>query len=319
MKKIQLLLIACLFASIANSQTMIQFAGITWQVKNGLQLGPGPNNWSNSPSSVWVDAEGSLHMKIRKSGNTWYCSEVIAQQSFGYGEYRFYLASDVESYDPEVVVGLFTYETDTREIDIEFSRWGNAGNADGYYTIQPVVPGNQQTFIPNLAGKNSTHKFIWSSHNIFFQSYFGHSASLASTDSLIKEWNYTGKDIPPVGNERLHINFWLFQGHTPVNQQEAELIIKSVSVPTNTASVDFPVSTGMKISPNPFMDKISVELPRIFDECSISVCNSEGKEILKKLLKQMKTEIDLGAFPSGIYFAKLIHNQDVEVQKIIKK
>ena len=319
MKNLFVLLIVFLYVEMINAQTTIQFAGINWNVKNRLQAGPGPNNWSDSPSSVWVDAEGSLHMKIRKSGNTWYCSEIIAQQSFGYGEYRFYLASDVESFDPEVVVGLFTYESDTREIDIEFSRWGNPANVDGYYTVQPVVAGNQKTFIPNMAGKNSTHKFIWSNSNIFFQSYFGHYATLPSTDSLINEWNYTGKDNPPVGNEMLHINFWLFQGHEPVNQQEAELVIKSVYIPSITSNVDLPVSNIMKISPNPFIDRLYVELPRICDDCIVSVCNLDGKEILKKILKGVKSEIDLRTFPAGIYFVKLINNEGIEVQKIIKK
>jgi len=319
MKKLFVFFIACLFTTMINAQTTIQFAGIAWKVKNALQAGPGPNNWSDSPSSVWVDTEGSLHMKIRKSGNTWYCSEIIAQQSFGYGEYRFYLASDVESYDPEVVTGLFTYETDTREIDIEFSRWGNPANIDGYYTIQPVVAGNQKTFTPGLGGKNSTHKFTWNSSNIFFQSYFGHYASLPAVDSLIQQWNYNGSYNPPAGNERLHINFWLFQGHVPVNQQEAELVIKSVFVPSVTANVPLSVSTAMKISPNPFTDMISVELPRICDECTLSVCNSVGQEILNIPLTETKTEINLGAFSSGIYFVKLIYNEIVEVRKIIKK
>lgn len=318
MKKYYLLFLLYIWLATGCAQTTIQFAGMSWKVKSGL-AGPGPNNWSDSPASVWVDNDGALHMKIRKIGNTWYCSEISALQSFGYGEYRFYLASDVEKYDPEVVVGLFTYETDTREIDIEFSRWGNQANVDGYYTVQPVVPGNQQTFVPNLAGKKSTHKFTWSKQNIFYQSYFGHYASLPSVDSLIQQWNYTGSYNPPVGNERLHINFWLFQGHAPVNQQEAELVVKSVVVPANTDILDLPVSTGMKISPNPFKDTISVELPRICDECMLSVSNANGVEILKMPLTASMTEINLGAFPSGIYFAKLIHNQDVEVVKIVRK
>jgi hypothetical protein len=33
----------------------------------------------------------------------------------------------------------------------------------------------------------------------------------------------------------------------------------------------------------------------------------------------MKTEINLGAFPSGLYFVKLINNEVVEVREIIKK
>ena len=37
------------------AQTTIQFAGINWNIRSGTG-GPGPNNWSNSSNSVWVDA-----------------------------------------------------------------------------------------------------------------------------------------------------------------------------------------------------------------------------------------------------------------------
>lgn len=220
------------------AQTTIQFAGINWNIRSGTG-GPGPNNWSNSSNSVWVDANGYLHLKIRKAGSSWYCAEIYAQQSFGYGGYRFYVASNVENYDPNIVVGLFTYENDNREIDIEFSRWGNSSNVDGWFTVHPPPynSSNQESFPLNLSSDYSTHKFIWNSSNIFFQSYHGYSESLPSSDSLINQWTYTGNNNPPAGNERLHINFWLYSGNPPINQQEAELIINAVYVPSGSLQV----------------------------------------------------------------------------------
>ena len=254
-QKIFPLLICLLLISFHNNylsaQTTIQFAGIEWTVRSGSG-GPGPNYWSNSSNSVWVDSYGKLHLKIRKVGSTWYCAEIYAQQSFGYGEYRFYVASNVENYDPNIVVGLFIYENDNREVDIEFSRWGNSSNVDGWYTVQPPPynSSNQQKFALNLSGDYSTHKFIWSSSNIFFQSYHGHYTTLPSSDFLIKQWTYTGNNNPPVGNERLHINFWLYSGNPPVNQKEAEIIINAIFVPTGSLKVTlYPseaVSAGAK-------------------------------------------------------------------------
>lgn len=318
MKKLFLVFVTYFMIEFLYAQTNIRFSGITWNVRSG-NGGPGPNSWSDSPNSVWVDANGQLHMKIVKLGNTWYCSEIYAQQSFGHGEYRFYVATNVENYDPEIVVGLFTYETDTREIDIEFSRWGNPGNVDGWYTIQPVVAGNQQSFTPNLTGDSSTHKFIWNSGNIFFQSYQGHYAELPADEKLINEWNYTGNNIPPVSNERLHINFWLFGGHVPVNQQEAELVVTSVFVPSVTLVNESPAISGMKIFPNPSTDRVTIEMPENVKDGIISISNSSGQEILKQPLNRHKTDIDLCKFPSGIYFVKLIHAKEVEVLKILKK
>ncbi|MDO9255281.1 MAG: T9SS type A sorting domain-containing protein [Bacteroidales bacterium] len=318
MKNLFVLLLLLFLVEMISAQTTIQFSGITWNVRNGSG-GPGPNLWSDSPNSVWVDADGQLHLKIRKVGSTYYCSEIYAQQSFGHGEYRFYVAGNVGNYDPEIVAGLFTYETDTREIDIEFSRWGNPANMDGWFTIQPVVAGNQQNFTMNQASDSSTHKFTWGSSNIFFQSYKGHYETLPATENLIKEWNYTGNYIPPVGNERLHINFWLFGGHSPVNQQEAELVITSVFVPSLTSIDEIPALKNMKIYPNPFLDVVTIELPENVNTGEISVLNSTGQEILRQQLTEKKTEIDLGKFPTGIYSVKLICNREVKVQKMIKQ
>jgi uncharacterized protein (TIGR02145 family) len=92
----------------------IHFAGLIWDIKSGYG-GPGPNYWSDSPQNVWLDDSGQLHLKIRQDendSNKWYCSEIIAQQSYGYGEYRFYVSSNVNNLDSNIVVGLFTYETD---------------------------------------------------------------------------------------------------------------------------------------------------------------------------------------------------------------
>jgi hypothetical protein len=317
MIKLVVIFCLCLLSVFVKAQTTILFSGITWNVRSGGG-GPGPNSWSNSPNSVWVDTEEQLHMKIRKEGNTWYCSEVYAQKSFGHGEYRFYVSSNVETYDPETVVGLFTYETDTREIDIEFSRWGNPANVDGWYTVQPVVAGNQQSFALNLAGDNSTHKFTWESSSIFYQSYHGHYTTLPSTDSLIKEWNYYGNYIPPVGNERLHINFWLFGGHVPTNQQDAELVIKAVFVPSANSVTDLPDINHSKISPNPFSDIINIELPENSNDCFISISNPGGQEIFREFLTRNYSDIDLSKLASGLYFVKLVYNQHVEVIKIIK-
>jgi|GEM_PF-792058 len=205
------------------SQQTIQFAGLTWNVRNTYG-GPGPNNWTSSSNSVWVDNDGNLHLKIRKLGDNWYCSEVWTDDSFGYGEYKFYVSSNVENYDENIVCGLFTYLTDNDEIDIEFSRWGDPGSNAGWYVVQPSCPGNYESFPLNLTGDFSTHRFIWGPTQIKFESWHGHYDE-PPQGNLIHEWTYTGDDIPDPGNEKLHLNFWLMNGIPPSNQLDAELVI----------------------------------------------------------------------------------------------
>ncbi len=231
--KFLLLIIIFLSFNVTNTlaQRKIQFSGINWYVRNDPG-GPGPNEWSDSENNVWVDSLGYLHLKITKVGNTWYCSEVYTDKSYGYAKYTFQLASNAEKYDRNIVVGLFTYETDSREIDIELSRWGDPNSVAGWYTIQPppYTSANQKSFALNMTNNYSTHIIDWSKDSISLQSYHGNFKGEPSADSLIQQWTYIGSKNPPACVERLHINFWLLEGLAPVNQKEAELIIKSVSI-----------------------------------------------------------------------------------------
>ena len=119
----------------------IRFADHNWGVKSGYN-GPGPNNFSDSMDNVWVDTNGHLHLKITHPDSQWYCSEIISDESFGYGTYVFTVKSRLDSLDENIVLGLFTWDTyapeyNYREIDFEFSRWMDPALDIGQYVIQP--------------------------------------------------------------------------------------------------------------------------------------------------------------------------------------
>src|SRR6266568_3108242 len=103
----------------------IEFSGNQWVVKDGGEerRGPGPNYFSSSPENVWVDSQGQLHLKITNRNNRWYCAEVSLEKPLGYGTYEFFVNGRFDQLDPHVVDGLFLYEDDAHEIDIEFGRW----------------------------------------------------------------------------------------------------------------------------------------------------------------------------------------------------
>lgn len=95
-------------AACPYSRTLT-FAGHNWCVKAAKsQVGPGPNYFSDSTNNVWLDNMGRLHLKIYRSGSRWYCAEVVSEESFGYGTYRFYIDSPVDKLDPNIIFGLFT-------------------------------------------------------------------------------------------------------------------------------------------------------------------------------------------------------------------
>jgi hypothetical protein len=224
-------LLSCLlaeFSGIAEGRT-IEFSGLTWNVRTGTG-GPGPNHWSSDEKSVWVDEEGRLHLKLRQVEGRWECAEVWTKESLGYGEYVFHLATNVERFDPRIVLGLFTYLDDDHEIDIELSRWGKASGPPAQYVIQPGSrPENRRRFPLGLTGEYSTHRFHWRKGSVDFQSHHGHYDRTPPKDKLIQEWTCDSRDIPKAGGEKLHINLWLMDGHPPADRKEVEVVIKSLA------------------------------------------------------------------------------------------
>jgi hypothetical protein len=213
-------------ASLAATPRTIDFAGRTWTVKNsaGALWGPGPNNFSDSLNNVWVDDQGRLHLAITYDNGVWKCAEVIAQTSLGYGSYRFNLESAVDALDANVVLGLFTWNDanayNHRELDIEFSRWGNAQDyANAQYVVQPYSSnGNLLRWTLPPGYTTSSHSFRWTNRSIAFQS--------SSAGNAIKQWSYTRRaGIPRPGGETPRINLWLFQGAAPQSGLRQEVVV----------------------------------------------------------------------------------------------
>lgn len=186
--------------SASSSASTIQFASYTWFVKEG-KSGPGPNTFL--ASNVNVDpTTGALQLRITQdpSSKAWGCSEVFLDHSLGYGTYHFTMTSPVTGFDKSVVLGLFTYENDSREIDIEFSAWSDqfkGMNAD--YAVQP----------------SAVHRFAQPSGGVTHASYTWGQGFVNFTCGGNTTWSHVGKDVPPPGGERVHLNLWLVRGNSP--------------------------------------------------------------------------------------------------------
>jgi len=211
----------------------IEFSGYTWKVKaSETRAGPGPNYFSDREEDVWVNADGRLHLKIVYRNGRWYATEVFTAEPFGYGTYTFTLASRVDQLDKNVILGLFTWDDTApdhnyREIDIEFSRWGEEQNDNSQFVVQPWNnPGNLHRFNMALQGAYSTHWFDWRVDRIQFASFQGRASPPGPGDE-IESWLYTGVDIPPEGEGNARINLWLLRGNPPSDGQEVEVIIEA--------------------------------------------------------------------------------------------
>jgi hypothetical protein len=216
----------------SDSPRVIHFAGLDWQVKAGRGLGPGNNNWSDSPQSVWVDSDARLHLRIRKEGATWYSAQINSVDFVPFGLYRFFVQTSLHDLDDNVVLGLFLYGDDDHEIDIEFLRRHPASDANMVYVVQPYSQeGNRHPFLWQWAGP-SIHDIEWQPDGITFRSIRGHDLRL---ESLMHLWRYEGTSIP-VTQDGLHVqmNLWLLDPST--QSQEVEIIIADLEAPPTSTS-----------------------------------------------------------------------------------
>jgi len=224
-------------ASVTTTRTSpnaFHWCGYDWDVKTsgGFLFGPGPNLFSDSTNNVWVDASGKLHLRITSQNGQWYCAEVISRREFGYGTYRFFIDSVVDSLNPNVVLGLFTYDDDPtstgghRELDVEISRWANAADTNNaQFVVQPYqITGNLTRWAIPVGAAPTTHSFTWSNGRVDFVSHNGNFVPPPASVPQITTWSNTGGSIPAPGNERLHMNLWLFNGAAPSDGQQVEVV-----------------------------------------------------------------------------------------------
>src|SRR5205085_7311202 len=113
----------------------------------------------------------------------WNCAEVTTEERLGFGTYMFHVDGPIDKLDRNVVLGLFPYPTKdvgadgTNEIDIEFARWAIPTAPNGNFTVWPPKKGRKQashSFEFALTGDKSTHRFLWTSESILFQSLNRH-------------------------------------------------------------------------------------------------------------------------------------------------
>ncbi|MBP6963773.1 MAG: glycoside hydrolase family 16 protein [Armatimonadetes bacterium] len=228
--------------AVRPSQPRFTWSGFDWIVKanEAVEVGPGPNFFSSNPANVWVDEQDRLHLRITYRDGSWYCSEIALDSRPGYGTYRFCFDSAVHALDPNVIFGLFPWsdscsDPDHREMDFEFSRWGDPAGLNAQFVIQPYdAPGNTERFsMPSCA--ESVHTMEWTPGRVKFKSECG-DCSDASGRTLVHEWEVAdAARVPDSLDERLRINLWLRKGLPPTNGQESEVVLKSFQfVPAET-------------------------------------------------------------------------------------
>jgi MYXO-CTERM domain-containing protein len=211
----------------------IQWKGYEWQVTNGGMAGVA----DGAAANVTIDAEGFLHLRVVKTGNTWTASELFTTQNLGFGTYQWHIEGPVDTFDKQIVLGLFPYGPadgiggdGTNEIDIEWARWGYADGTNIGFTNYPnsgSTVGSKAFKVSLGGGTSSTARFIWTSQYIDSSVLKGHQA-LNSNEGLLAGWKYAPSNPTTNIPQRampLGINLWCFDA-PPSDGKNVEVVLR---------------------------------------------------------------------------------------------
>jgi hypothetical protein len=319
----------------------ISFGGRSWRVKGTGYYGPGPNIFSDSEESVWIDVEGRLHVTVKNPSGA--CSEVTLEDALGYGDYIFTTLGRIDTIHENIVLGLFLWEygpcwhtsylwwNPYNEIDIEFSYWGDPADDIGQFVAQPYDwGGNRERFDHTFSEEELTsHAFRWLHDRVEFRSWRG-GPDDESPPNMIHEWTYTGPHIPRPEQPRVHINLWL-NGDLPPSDQEV-VIDEFTFVPeggtTDTDPPATPVNRLSVATPNPFNPVTTIRYSiKKGGNASIKVYDFTGRHIrtlVKGFVPAGNHEVVWNGrnekgnpVTSGVYFYRLRTDGFAETRKMV--
>jgi hypothetical protein len=204
----------------------LTFSGYDWHVRTIASDRGGMNNLYD-PDNAWTDASGALHLRIKKRGARWSCAEVVLNRSLGYGTY-ITVVRDTSHLEPAAVLSLTTFddwggEQHFREMDVEMSRWGDAGSRNNaQYGIQPFyIPGNLAPFL--APSGTLTHVLHWESGRASFKTVRG--SSIHPGAPVAAEHVFTSQ-VPTPGKETFQLLFYVVDSEKSPMQKETEVVIE---------------------------------------------------------------------------------------------
>ena len=202
----------------------IHFSGYDWKARSVSSNRFGTDQLYD-PANAWSDESGAMHFRITMESGRWRCAEVNLTRSLGYGTYRF-VVRDSSFLEPAAVLSMFTWddtspEQNHREFGIEIARWADPTNKNATFVVQPFyVPANVAPFMAPPG--RITYSVRWRPESLSFRAVRGEEKTNAR---VIAEHTFTS-GIPTTGNERLHMNLYVFGDSRIPLKQETEAVIE---------------------------------------------------------------------------------------------
>ena len=213
-------------APVTSIGSVLKFSGYDWSVRHGTDDRYGAKNYY-SPSNVWIDVEGYLHLRIVREPTRTVCADLSLTRSLGYGTYVFKVR-DITNLEPAAALSFRTWDDQDsienhREMDLELSKWGNPSGRNADYAVQPYFFPENKIFYTASPG-TLVLSLHWEEGKASFQtvregvSDSRHSAAIRKTFTV---------GIPEAGNELLNINFCDFKSSKEPLKKGGEIVIEN--------------------------------------------------------------------------------------------
>jgi hypothetical protein len=202
----------------------ITFSGYDWLVRQTQNDRHGMNDYDGR--NVWVDSEGHLHLLLTERDGRWTSADLRLTRSLGYGTYSF-AVRDTSQLDPSAAFSMYTFDPlgsdqNFRELTVDVSRWGESGNMNGQFVVQPeTVPANVFRFA--IPAGLIAHSFRWEPGRVSFK-----AARMSGTprrDSVVAERLFTAR-VPTAGAESLHLTLLYDRSAAQPPSKAVEVVVE---------------------------------------------------------------------------------------------
>lgn len=209
---------------------VITFSGRQWLVEpNPTGSGPGSNLYPGLPTNAWVDLQGYLHLQLFKVDNSWLAADVTSVDNFGHGTYRWVLDGPTNFTEPDVALGMFTYDATNsayghREMDIELAHWGwTQTRWDSQFVVQPYyVADHMDRFLEPTTGP-TTQEFTWGAARTTFDVRAGDQPN----SPLAYAWKGPVLPTPADSTTKVSMNLWMYDNTAKTSATSFEVVIRS--------------------------------------------------------------------------------------------
>jgi hypothetical protein len=209
---------------VAPAPKTITFSGYDWIVRQTQNDRHGMNDYDGR--NVWVDSQGYLHLLLSQRDGRWTSADVRLTRSLGYGTYSFDV-HDTSQLDPAAAFSMYTFDPlgsdqNFRELTVDVSRWGDPGNMNGQFVVQPeTVPANVLRFA--IPAGPVTHSFRWEPGRVSFKAV--RRSGTPRGDSVVAERLFTAR-VPTAGAERPQLTLLYDRSSTRPPSKAVEVVVE---------------------------------------------------------------------------------------------